>query len=257
MIKFFRRIRQQLLSENKFSKYLIYAIGEIILVMIGILLALQVNNWNDLRKGKSETNKILIELSNEIKKDRETALSFTAINQGRIVNSLHLSDFLFQKNIVFDTLKLKKAFIETNRVEYFIPKKAAYQTLVNSGLMNNINDITLKNALIDYYELTVFEEQSIVQLNDYTGEYANLRFKYFPQHGLKDEIMATSKSVKGLNKFYNALKLPLDKIKLDTTLRIALEKVIGVNQAVISLSMKRRIKEQDALLKLLDEYVNK
>ncbi len=46
MIKFFRKIRQKLLSENKISKYLIYAVGEIILVVIGILIALQVNNWN-------------------------------------------------------------------------------------------------------------------------------------------------------------------------------------------------------------------
>ena len=48
MIKFFRKIRQRLLSENKFSKYLFYAIGEIVLVVIGILIALQVNNKNEL-----------------------------------------------------------------------------------------------------------------------------------------------------------------------------------------------------------------
>jgi hypothetical protein len=52
MIKFFRRFRQKLLTENKFSKYLIYAIGEIILVVIGILIALQINNWNENRKAK-------------------------------------------------------------------------------------------------------------------------------------------------------------------------------------------------------------
>ena len=47
MLKFFRRIRQNFLNDNKYRMYAIYAIGEIILVMIGILLALQVNNWND------------------------------------------------------------------------------------------------------------------------------------------------------------------------------------------------------------------
>jgi len=52
MIKFFRKIRQKLLTENKFSKYLIYAIGEIILVVIGILIALQINNWNQQNKKK-------------------------------------------------------------------------------------------------------------------------------------------------------------------------------------------------------------
>ena len=50
MIKFFRKIRQSLLSENRFSKYLLYAIGEIILVVVGILIALQLNNLNDERK---------------------------------------------------------------------------------------------------------------------------------------------------------------------------------------------------------------
>ncbi len=50
MIKFFRKIRQKLITENKFSKYLLYAIGEIILVVIGILIALQFNNRNEQRK---------------------------------------------------------------------------------------------------------------------------------------------------------------------------------------------------------------
>ena len=59
MIKFFREIRQNLLSEGKAGKYLKYAIGEIILVMIGILLALQVNNWNSNRiENKKEANYI-------------------------------------------------------------------------------------------------------------------------------------------------------------------------------------------------------
>ncbi len=69
MIRFFRKIRQQLLTENKFSKYLIYAIGEILLVMIGILLALQVNNWNELRKKEQSEiqlyHKIIADLNTE------------------------------------------------------------------------------------------------------------------------------------------------------------------------------------------------
>ena len=50
MLKFFRKIRQQLLVKNNISKYLLYAIGEIVLVVIGILIALQINNWNEDRK---------------------------------------------------------------------------------------------------------------------------------------------------------------------------------------------------------------
>jgi uncharacterized membrane protein YgaE (UPF0421/DUF939 family) len=59
MIKFFRKIRKRMLTENRFSKYLIYAIGEIVLVMIGILLALQINNWNEHRKDQIKEQVIL------------------------------------------------------------------------------------------------------------------------------------------------------------------------------------------------------
>jgi len=59
MIKFFRNIRRKLAEENKVAKYLRYAIGEILLVVIGILIALQVNNWNELQKSKDEEKDIL------------------------------------------------------------------------------------------------------------------------------------------------------------------------------------------------------
>ena len=75
MIKFFRKIRQKLLSENKFSKYLIYAIGEIVLVVIGILIALSINNWNEKRKIRDSE---IIYLNN-IKRDLQ--LSITEMNQ--------------------------------------------------------------------------------------------------------------------------------------------------------------------------------
>ncbi len=67
MIKFFRKVRQRLLSENKFSKYVLYAIGEIILVVIGILIALSINNWNENRKDSIEEKAILESLSENLK----------------------------------------------------------------------------------------------------------------------------------------------------------------------------------------------
>ncbi|MFT5941322.1 hypothetical protein [Sediminicola arcticus] len=60
MIKLFRRIRQNLLTENKFNKYLLYAIGEIVLVVIGILIALQINNLNEESKINTSVAKHLI-----------------------------------------------------------------------------------------------------------------------------------------------------------------------------------------------------
>ncbi|MEO0504903.1 MAG: DUF6090 family protein [Bacteroidota bacterium] len=65
MIQFFRRIRQKLLEENRFSKYLLYAIGEIILVVIGILIALSINNWNEKQKDLVKEQLILKQLFSE------------------------------------------------------------------------------------------------------------------------------------------------------------------------------------------------
>jgi hypothetical protein len=69
MIKFFRKIRYNLMSENKTSKYLKYAIGEIILVMVGILLALQVNNWNENRLEKNEVSNYIQQIKTELESD--------------------------------------------------------------------------------------------------------------------------------------------------------------------------------------------
>ncbi len=58
MIRFFRNIRQKLAAENKVMAYLRYAIGEILLVVIGILIALQINNWNEHRKENQKSKHI-------------------------------------------------------------------------------------------------------------------------------------------------------------------------------------------------------
>ena len=65
MIKFFRKIRQKMLTENKISKYFLYAIGEIVLVVIGILIAISINNWNENIKEKQQEKVILTTLKKE------------------------------------------------------------------------------------------------------------------------------------------------------------------------------------------------
>ncbi|HSR59694.1 MAG TPA: DUF6090 family protein, partial [Robiginitalea sp.] len=69
MIRFLRTFRQRLLAENRASKYLLYAIGEIVLVVIGILIALQVNNWNELKKDRRQANVFRDKLVRDIVQD--------------------------------------------------------------------------------------------------------------------------------------------------------------------------------------------
>ena len=72
MLHFFRKIRHKLLTDNRFSKYLLYAIGEISLVVIGILIALQVDNWNEERKTAEQEQQILQALHAEIELNKAT-----------------------------------------------------------------------------------------------------------------------------------------------------------------------------------------
>ena len=87
MIKFFRRIRFDLMEKNKTGKYFKYAIGEIVLVVIGILIALQINNWNEERKANISENKALLALKNEFDKNiatyNRTRFYFTFLSCGK------------------------------------------------------------------------------------------------------------------------------------------------------------------------------
>lgn len=69
MLRFFRQIRQKLIEQDKVRKYLWYALGEILLVMIGILLALQVNNWNEQRKAEESLKIVLKEVQEDLYND--------------------------------------------------------------------------------------------------------------------------------------------------------------------------------------------
>ena len=84
MIKIFRRIRQKLLSENRFSKYLLYALGEIILVVIGILIALWINNWNTLNAERNVEKTYIEALKSEFEANRETLNETIELNEGLV-----------------------------------------------------------------------------------------------------------------------------------------------------------------------------
>ncbi len=73
MFRFFRQLRQRLLTKNKFSKYLLYALGEILLVVIGILIALQVDNWNEERKEQREITQLLLDIEQDLLLNYELA----------------------------------------------------------------------------------------------------------------------------------------------------------------------------------------
>ena len=93
MIKFFRKIRQDLLRDNKIGDYLKYAVGEIVLVVIGILIALSINNWNESRKNDLEQALLVKNIIEDLR------LDFIHINKSseQVSNQMNLIDDLISK----------------------------------------------------------------------------------------------------------------------------------------------------------------
>ena len=132
MIKFFRKIRQRLVSENKFSKYLIYAIGEIVLVVVGILIALQINNWNENQKINDTVKNYYNQLLQDLNKDKayiEKTISFldsSMTNYNTYLDSYKVPDMSLEQAITLQSSMdyLSKSIIfNTNTI----------QTLENTG----------------------------------------------------------------------------------------------------------------------------
>jgi hypothetical protein len=158
MIKFFRKIRQKLLTEGKTGKYFKYAIGEIVLVMIGILLALQVSNWNQERKDRISERKLLDNIHRDFNQNKVSFDSVKAIHY-RGLNALENIIVLFPLNR--DTLKLAAYNKYKSQIQdmTYNPFSSSVESVVNSNAIQLIQDedlqkylVSWKDVLLDYQE---------------------------------------------------------------------------------------------------------
>ena len=153
MIKFFRKIRQNLLSEGKTGKYLKYAIGEIILVVIGILIAVSINNWNDARKDKITEQKVLKTLRSDFKSNK-TQLQDNIDETEKMVSNISQLFKLFRMTQSELSLIPKDSIItELGGYATFNPSDGALTSLLLSGGLNIINNDSLKNKLTNWPNL--------------------------------------------------------------------------------------------------------
>ena len=158
MIKFFRKIRQNLLMENKTGKYFKYAIGEIILVMIGILLALQVNNWNENRKKETLKNEYKTALINDYTKDTIQINDRLSRNNLRIERINSLGDSL--TNGHFNNLESYLRLLNNELVGMRVTNvynTNSFNLLISSGKID-LFDKDLRKELMELNRLQTFEK---------------------------------------------------------------------------------------------------
>ena len=153
MIKFFRKIRHKLLSENKFSKYLVYAIGEIVLVVIGILIALQVNNWNEERKSKIKTNNISHDINTEFSKNR-MVLKERINDLGKANNYVKaVLSFMNKESAEIQKVNIDSIIRRSLHYGNYNPANATILEIISSGNLNLVTDNSLKNNLFKWLQL--------------------------------------------------------------------------------------------------------
>ena len=172
-MKFFRKIRESLLTENKTTRYLKYAAGEIILVVLGILIALQINNWNEDRKDQKKATEIYANLL--------TSLIQDSVEAQRTIDLITLS------------LQTQKAFISNDSPQYldgrsqeeidqmvralsgavmsFFPKTGVYELITTNNSMDILKSEKIKSLLINLYDFQYKRYENIDAIIDHKYHY--------------------------------------------------------------------------------------
>lgn len=148
MIKFFRKIRQNLLSEGKTGNYFKYAIGEIVLVVIGILIALQINNWNENRKLTETKQNYYQQILIDLKDDKNYSKEMISEIESSVTEFDNYLKIYEKPDLTFSEIFKK---ITTMPVGYTILKfkSTTIESLINNGEMKLI-DTELRNNLLNY-----------------------------------------------------------------------------------------------------------
>src|SRR5680860_868246 len=203
MIKFFRKIRYDLMEKNKTGKYLKYAIGEIILVVIGILIALQINNFNNDKKQRNTEQAYLQSLQTEFKTNLKKINECLTENKERI-NAVEQMLALFDNN-VRDTIS-DKAISDLMYSIFggeatYQPSKGVITDIISSGNLNLIKNEHLRQRLasiestLDFLKLQENGTNTIKdKMSDLLNKNGSIR-KVLIQRGINFEHSSISDTV--------------------------------------------------------------
>ena len=162
MIKFFRTIRQNMIKENKASKYMLYAIGEIVLVVIGILIALSINNWNDNKNLAAKERMLLTEMKSNL----ETDLSGLKWDINKNEELLYANQVVLKSllnGVYHDSLNFYYGKIKGNTV--FVKNTSAFNNLESIGL-NIIKNDSLRIQITNLYSMRYEYIRYMEQIRD-------------------------------------------------------------------------------------------
>ena len=174
MLKFFRKIRYDLMEKNKTGKYLKYAIGEIVLVVIGILIALSLNNWKEDLDNRGEENRILSGLKQEFEANLLEVKRNIELNTSTVESSIDLINLLRTENPFTNTRYVDSLLYVVYQFGSFDAQSGLIDEVISSGKLSIINDTELRNKLTSFSGiLDNAEEDYKIRMDYYMKETTN------------------------------------------------------------------------------------
>ena len=213
MIKFFRHIRKSLIQENQIGKYFKYAIGEILLVVIGILIALQINNWNEKRKARFQEVTILQNLKEDINLDT-LDISYNLDGYGRILKA-EIELFNFLKS----NLTTPQDSIDYSLALGYPLVAALHDATFNNLQNNNIGLITnneLRKDISRFYDFYIDGIELIENEISIYDTYSSKKVFFQKYFKVIDGLFLVGNDQSKNEDYYNPdlLKLPIDFVDI-------------------------------------------
>ena len=213
MIHVFRKIRHNLLEKNNFRKYLTYTIGEVIIVIIGILIAIQINNLNEDRKDRKDELYYISKIKLNLEADVDLLTSYIESNSRQmiILDSLLI---MLQNPQDYDINYFKQKIMIVQVCQRFIPTNTTFSNLIYSNNLSIIGNQEILDNLFSYYRriesiyniwddaFTFYNRNFIVpHFVDYDYyEYPESKYSYDFSHLIKGKsLIEYAKNVRGLN----------------------------------------------------------
>ena len=230
MIKFFRRIRFDLMEQNNTGKYIKYALGEIVLVVIGILIALSINNWSENVKRLKQEQEILKNLKQDFEYNHKALLDVLSSNTKNInsaITVLNHTGKRFSKEF-----ELNPILNDIASSVYYYPKNGFLSDLINSGNLSIIRNDQLRSRLTSWTPR--LDDLNLRQQGN--KEFENLIIRYIIENGswLAADESSNDLTVKKLN-------FPTSGFDVDN------------NQMLKNIEFENMIENQAVFLELMSE----
>lgn len=177
MLRFFRQIRQRLLTDHRFGRYLLYAIGEILLVVIGILIALQIDTWNENANNQRAEQKALNNLQLDFKYNLSRLKEGIGINEYNLKACMRILDYTGKR--YSPSFQIDSVLGEIAKADQYFPQNGFLLDLINSGNLGLIESDLLRNRL----SLWLPSLETLKNREDICIEFDNDMIRYIFKNG--------------------------------------------------------------------------